>query len=285
MAIEHDELPAGTILETDDELRKIREQLLKKAQAVKESVAAPQTVDVSIEDEQIYRPSNRPPVLMLTIYDDGETNGEVIRVRDDRFTIGRAEGDLRLPHDDLISGRHVAFTRQVIKGKSVWVVNDLQSRNGLFVRVSKAPLQHLGEFLIGSGRYRLEAPGTAQQPTAGLSSEESSRPPATLAFGNVGMAGQEVLTEVLRTGIGSRYVLDRDMYWIGRDRACDICRANDPYLKNKHACLKRSERGNWSIQQTDTLNGIWLKIHQLTLAPGKGGEFQIGEQRFRLKVR
>ncbi len=52
-----------------------------------------------------YRPMARPPVAMLTVYDDGKMEGEVIRIRDTRFTIGRTEGDLRIPIDGLISAR------------------------------------------------------------------------------------------------------------------------------------------------------------------------------------
>ncbi len=275
------ELPAGTILETDEELRKIREQLMQQAQ--KSPSPQPQLAE-AWSDEQVFRPSMRAPALHLTIYDDGETAGETIRVRDERFTIGRTEGDLRLPNDDLISSRHVSLTRQMVKGKCVWVITDLQSRNGLFIRVAKAPLHHQAEFLIGSGRYRLDLPGSTAGPTQGYSPEDHHRAPVTQAFGDLHSEEQETLTEILRSGIGSRYVLDRELYWIGRDRDCDICRPNDPYLRGKHASLKRSSRGSWVIQHHSTVNGIWLKMPQISLTGGKGCEFQIGEQRFRAKV-
>lgn len=274
------DLPAGTILETDEELRKIRDSFLKKAQAV----PGPQTIVESVVEEEVFRPSHRPPTLQLTIYDDGETTGETIRIRDDRFTIGRTEGDLKFPHDELISSRHISFTRQRVRGKHYWVVSDLQSRNGLFVRVVKAPLPHLGEFLVGSGRYQLECPGSPQGLTEADSANDPKQPPVTQVFGTRGMEGQETLTEILRSGIGSRYVLDRDEYWIGRDRDCDISRPKDLFLRGKHARLSRNARGVWIVHQNDTLNGVWIKIPHLSLAAGKGGEFQIGEQRFRVKV-
>ena len=284
------ELPAGTILETDEELRKIREQLVqqgKQKRSSKPSTTASPSKQLSVDsssDEQIFRPSIRAPALHLTIYDDAETTGEAIRVRDERFTIGRTEGDLKFPNDDLISSRHVSLTRQAVKGKCTWVITDLQSRNGLFVRVSKAPVQHLAEFLIGSGRYRLDSPGAAVSPTRGVSGEEYERAPVTQAFGDVHSEEQEALTEILRSGIGSRYVLDRDLYRIGRDRDCDICRPNDLFLRGKHASLTRSSKGTWVIQHNATINGVWLKMPQISLASGKGCEFQIGEQCFRVKV-
>jgi len=290
-ATDPNELPAGTILETDEELWKIQERLrpqAKQSSAAKRvssdniSTEKKRASSVMPSDEQVFRPSLRLPALQLTVYDDGETTGQVIRIRDERFTIGRTEGDLRFPNDDLISSRHVAVTRQNAKGKSVWVLTDLQSRNGLFIRVTKAPLQHQAEFLIGSGRYRLESPSSAARVAQDI--PDPSRAPVTQAFGDAQADSQEMLSEILRTGMGSRYVLDRDQYWIGRDRDCDICRPNDHYLSGKHASLSRSPRATWIIQHNATINGIWLKMPQITLEVGKGCEFQIGEQRFRAKV-
>ena len=209
-ATDPNELPAGTILETDDELRKIQERLRQQARQssaakrVSSEKVSPEkkAPSVSSSDEQVFRPSLRLPALQLTVYDDGETTGEVIRIRDERFTIGRTEGDLRFPNDDLISSRHVAITRQSVKGKYVWVLTDLQSRNGLFIRVTKAPLQHQAEFLIGSGRYRLESPASAARATQDI--PDPSRAPVTQAFGDVQADSQEMLSEILRAGMGSR---------------------------------------------------------------------------------
>jgi pSer/pThr/pTyr-binding forkhead associated (FHA) protein len=282
---EPDDLPPGTILETDEELQKIQKRLRAQAKQNSKADLTPRVSVPSVtsnSDEQIFRPSCRLPGLRITVYDDGETTGEVIRVREDRFMIGRTEGDLRFPNDDLISSRHVAINRQVVKGKHLWVLTDLQSRNGLFVRVAKAPLPSGAEFLIGSGRYRLEAASSHPEPTHSF--PDHDRPPATLAFGDVRVDTHDTLSEVLRTGTGSRFTLDRDQYWIGRDRECDICRPNDPYLRGKHATLSRSPRATWIIEHNATMNGVWLKMPQVTLEVGKGCEFQVGEQRFRVKV-
>ena len=42
----------------------------------------------------IFRPTVRSPVAVLTVFDDGKLDGEVIRLRSPRFVIGRTEGDL-----------------------------------------------------------------------------------------------------------------------------------------------------------------------------------------------
>ncbi len=78
-------------------------------------------------------------------------------------------------------------------------------------------------------------------------------------------------------------MLTRDRYVIGRDANCDICRSNDPYVSGKHAVLPRSAKGTWMIQHNGTINGLWLRLPQIVLEPDKKCEFQIGEQRFRLR--
>ena len=102
------------------------------------------------------RPGRRSP--FLTVFDDGRTDGEVIRLREPRFHIGRTEGDLRIPLDGRMSARHVEITYQNVGGLHRWVVTDLQSTHGLYVRVSRTVLADKAEFLVGNGRYRFDAP-------------------------------------------------------------------------------------------------------------------------------
>ena len=105
-----------------------------------------------------FRPTARPPVAVLTVFDDGRTDGEVIRIREPRFIIGRTEGDLRIPLDGRMSARHVEITHQNVGGLHRWVVTDLQSTHGMFVRVSRTVLADKAEILVGNGRYRFDAP-------------------------------------------------------------------------------------------------------------------------------
>ena len=59
-----------------------------------------------------YRPVLRPPMAMLCLLDDGREDGEWIRLRKDVTTIGRTEGDIVVPHDTAMSGRHAAIQRE-----------------------------------------------------------------------------------------------------------------------------------------------------------------------------
>jgi pSer/pThr/pTyr-binding forkhead associated (FHA) protein len=50
-------------------------------------------------------------MAILQIADDGQKTAEFARIRKASFVIGRTEGDLVIPHDSLISGRHAEIFR------------------------------------------------------------------------------------------------------------------------------------------------------------------------------
>jgi pSer/pThr/pTyr-binding forkhead associated (FHA) protein len=272
-------LPPGTELETNEEIERVRQELKQgsmRREIPEQNIATNRAV-------RPYAPTVRPPAAILIVCDDGENTGEVIRLRSDPFIIGRTEGDFRVPDDEQISSRHVALTRQTVSGQTRWVVTDLQSRNGLFVRVGKSPLNHLSEFLVGGGRYRLEIIQQAGAETAAFADVNHRSTPKTRAFANNMALGSTMLTEIIASGNGTRTELTGDLFWIGSSRECDVCRVNDPFISDRHASLTRSPKGTWVLQNNNSLNGIWVRMPQIVLEPGKKCEFQIGEQRFRLR--
>jgi FHA domain len=230
-----------------------------------------------------FRPVARPPMAMLTLCDDGKNDGALIRIFSHRFVIGRTEGDLRIEIDGRISARHVEITLQTIAGEHHrWVLTDLQSTHGLFVRVTRTLLTDQSEFLVGGGRYRFDAPRydeseTAQpltkindlgQTDAWLSGKKVTQPPA--------------LTELVGTDIGNRIVLLKPEYWIGTDPSCAICRAGDPFCEPRHVRVHRNPKGAWQAENNKTHNGLWMRMSQVVVESVV--HFQIGEQRFRLRV-
>lgn len=70
----------------------------------------------AVPDTAGFRPIVRPPMLLLGILDDGGEDGEWIRIRGDGLVIGRDQGDVRIPHDTMISGRHAELSRQTVRG-------------------------------------------------------------------------------------------------------------------------------------------------------------------------
>src|SRR5262249_52526558 len=124
---------SGTVLETEEDIRQALLSGLKgQQQSVPVEPRAPQPpTQASGRPASPFRPTVRPPVPILTVFDDGKLDGEVIRLREPRFTIGRTEGDLRFPMDGRMSSWHVEITHQVVGGLHRWVVTDLQSTHGL----------------------------------------------------------------------------------------------------------------------------------------------------------
>lgn len=229
-----------------------------------------------------WRPSQRPPVGLLTVCDDGRPDGQVIRLRADRFVIGRTEGDLTLPHDALISTRHAEVTRQQVGGLWRWVVTDLQSTNGMFVRLSRTLLKDGREFLAGDGRYRFDAPdGPPPGPDGTLDYQPGGAPHAGTQGPRDAPGRPAALTEFVGAGIGNRVVLARPEYWIGADPGCAIARSGDPFCEPRQVRVYRAARG-WAAYHPKTVNGLWVRLPQVVAE--RSLQFQLGEQRFKLTV-
>ena len=125
-------------------------------------------------------------MALLYVLDDGEDSGEIVRIRPNSFVIGRVDGNLTIPHDNGISGRHVELSRRFENGEHCWYLKDLQSTNGTFVRASTVTLSHEQELLIGSRRFRFDVP-------AAPSSRRRSNPKATRrASGNRSAAQRSI---------------------------------------------------------------------------------------------
>jgi FHA domain len=281
---------SGTLIETDEHIRQAFPSVQKGrpfGQPMQNDAAPPVPPSPQPGAGRAavpYRPTVRPPMAILTVFDDGKTDGEIIRIRDHRFIIGRTEGDLCIPFDGRISARHVEITHQMVGGLHRWVVTDLQSTHGMYVRVHRTKLADKAEFLVGNGRYRFDAPFADSGPTVdhdpnqgGFSATHgwnegasTFRPPA--------------VTELLGSEIGNRILLIKTEYWIGSDTSCSICRPDDPFCEPRHGRLYRGgPSGAWHAEHNDTHNGLWVRMPQITVEGT--ARFQIGEQQFQLRVK
>jgi pSer/pThr/pTyr-binding forkhead associated (FHA) protein len=89
---------------------------------------------------------------IIQILDDGRT-GEIRLLAGDRCQLGREIGDIVIPSDGFISGRHCVFLKQ---GPDV-AVQDLGSSNGTYVRVKgEADVAHGDFLLVGNQMLRVE---------------------------------------------------------------------------------------------------------------------------------
>lgn len=85
---------------------------------------------------------------ILVLLPDGDTNSYPLETD---LTIGRDEGDVRLPNDDYLSGTHARISRDGER----YVLHDLDSTNGTFVRLrSEIPLRPGDYVMVGDQVFR-----------------------------------------------------------------------------------------------------------------------------------
>lgn len=282
--------PAGyqpTRLETDDDIHAAL-QAKRAALAARLAGSAPASpgpppepaAEPAAPETPAFRPSQRPPIALLIVLDDGRDDGETIRIRGDRFVIGRSDGDLRIGHDAIMSARHAELSRAVGDAGPQWVLTDLDSTNGTFVRIGNALLKSGHEFILGRSRYRFDS---------GRADEAPAPPPNTPAGATRSWiperdaAGLPSLIELATANDGPRVPLTKSEYWIGRDaRTCAIVPRGDPYVCPRHARVYRDEKNRWHLANHHSVNGVWLRVEKMQL--DRGCQFLLGEQRFLFRI-
>jgi hypothetical protein len=277
---------SGTLIETDEEVRDALLSSLKAQPQFPPAAAGPMGAPKPSQEPAaaLFRPTVRSPIAVLTVYDDGKLDGEVIRIRSPRFVIGRTEGDLKIPIDGRMSSRHVEITLQAAGGVSRWVVTDLQSTHGMFVRVSRTVLADRAEFLVGNGRYRFDSSQSQADTEATVPYEADPKFSGETQGWADGASPfrPPAVTELVGYEIGNRMLLVKPEYWIGADATCQVCRSDDPFCEPRHVRLFRAQSGSWYAEHNKTQNGLWLRMSQIVV--DSIVRFQTGEQRFQLKV-
>lgn len=221
-------------------------------------------------------------MLLLCVWDDDGEDGQKIRIYGDRFVIGRAEGDLILPHDPGISQTHAELVRECGENRWIWKLRDLESTNGTFLRIQNSNLDHGQILIIGGSRYRFQ--GVAQG--GGLA--------------KLGEVGQKTLSHVptykpedykprlVRLNSAGEEAetmhIDDGEQWIGTADDCELRRAEeeDALLDGRHAKIEKIQREQWVIRDNNSTNGTWSMIHEQVI--NDSIEFQLGEQRFLARI-
>jgi hypothetical protein len=234
------------------------------------------------EDATAFRPVHRPPIALVTLLDDGQRVGETFRLRAGRLTLGRTDGDVKIPHDSMISTRHAEVVW--VENGGQYLVRDLGSTNGTFARIDECLLRDGQEILLGSRRYRFEVAAEL-----GIRTEsEQTTVKGTMPWRPADSVGTSsalaFLIEILPDAEGRRIPLDYDSQTIGRSHpSCDVPLVDDPYLSAVQATIQRDDRNRWQIiSASECLNGVWLRFQATSVA--QSGHFHIGEQRFTVRV-
>ena len=217
---------------------------------------------------------------MLTVLDDGSREqGEVIRIRDGRLTIGRDQGDVRIPFDSDMSGQHAELRCQKQKGRLRWYLIDRKSTNGTFVRAYRASLSRESELILGSRRYLFQMPelGAEATETEALQTQAYRAPSRELS--------EQFVPRLCEIGVSEEQgvcctIKGKESY-VGTDKECQMSIRADPFLSPHHARFYEDESGRWMIEDKRSLNGVWIRVKRLPM--DKQTEFQLGQQRFRFQ--
>ncbi|MEO0528934.1 MAG: FHA domain-containing protein [Planctomycetota bacterium] len=199
----------------------------------------------------LFRPSRRPPMAVLRVYDDDQNGFEGVRIRQTPFVIGRQDGDLVVGHERQMSRRHARIDR-VQEGETWrWYLGDLRSTNGTFVRTRQAELRDGVEVLMAGELVRFLEPAS----------------------------GQPVLERVAPSEEPERVKLTPGSHLIGSDTAaCLPFLRESPFLDPKHLRIEQVG-GRWQVIDLESTNHLWVSITKRTELTA-GSLFQIGEQRF-----
>ena len=270
---------SGTVLESAEEIRQAIQEARKPphsaGESPNESTDAPQEPSAT----QPFRPRNRPPMAVLCVRFDEENEGQEIALFESPFVIGRVEGNLVIDHDSEISGRHAELIRVFDNGRFFWQLHDLKSTNGTFVRAAVALLKDQQEIFLGGRRYRFEIKSPDDD-------ADQKKSPATRKVQQAPSRADQRplanLVEVGDTGSEKRFAITSSEHWIGRDpRLCSIV-LDDVMVSPRHARLYRDKQNRWLLANAKSLNGIWLRVSRIDL--GNTAQFQLGEQRFSIRV-
>jgi len=228
--------------------------------------------------EAVYRPEIRPLVPRLVILDDGEqTSGETVWLRDPATVIGRSEGEIRLGHDPLVSGRHAEIVREGTGRPHRWVLRDLGSANGTFVRCARTPLRPDAIIILGSRRFRFRPPQATGTAVA--------VPTGTMMADVAGLhaSAWPALVETTQAREPLEIILPGADLSVGRPGHRNAIEIDDPLLAATHARIFRQLSGQWMLEALPSVNGVWGQVQAIALAPVS--RFQVGEQRFLFIVR
>jgi len=244
--LEHDADPIGA---ADGVRRTAFDDWTHRVRAIVQPAAPPRqaaALDPQPADAHPFRPTVRGPMALLRVVDDGSEEGELLRIRQDRFVIGRSAGDVVVPHDISMSPSHAAIERL---GAADWQLCDLGSAGGTFVRVTTARLRDGTVLQVGRTRLRFQAVDLTE---AWLIEDRPDRP-------------------------GPRHECHAPGTSIGR-RGCGCgIGIDDPFVSPIHADIRRTHRG-WAIDNTG-MNGLWVRI-EAPVRMAAPAQFLCGEQRF-----
>ncbi|NUP06662.1 MAG: FHA domain-containing protein [Polyangiaceae bacterium] len=210
---------------------------------------------------------------LVVVVEDG-SDGKAFDLKGPVVVIGRSDGDVVLFDDPYVSPRHA----RLVEREGQWVVQDLHSTNGVYVRVKgKRPLQSGDLILLGSQVLQFQL----------VSDEERQLGPAnqhgTRVFGSKPVTRLARLDQRTVDGlVGDIHYVHRDETILGRETG-DIVFTSDAFLSRRHASLRRDPASDrFYLEDLDSSNGTYVAISRETVLD-TGDRVRIGQHLFRFE--
>jgi len=208
---------------------------------------------------------------LVSILKDG-SDGQAFPLKEGNTDIGRTEGDIVLADDPYLSPRHA----RVRSGPGRFFVRDLDSANGVYIRLTAPAELTSGDFiLIGQQVLRFEVLQDGELPLGPASIS------GVLAFGTPEVPRFARLVQYTTEGVGrDLHYLYRDETVMGRENG-DIVFTDDPFLSRRHASIdieRTSKRCR--LKDVGSSNGTSLRVRgERELS--HGDHFRVGRHLFR----
>lgn len=222
-----------------------------------------------------YHARLRPTYPKLVIVDDGESNqGEVIRLRSEKLTIGRQGCDLNFPAERLMSATHCSISLESdCGGQWRWTLRDNSSRHGLFLRLQEFSVSQRNEWLAGGTRFtiagsKLTAPAISESYYSRYVNTEINQSESLVVAG-------------YNHDFSASIKLQKKMQ-LGAVASSTSIAIPDTQIEPTHFDLRYIDHSCWSVIDNNSHNGTWLRINHLVIT--SNCSFIAGEQRFILNL-
>ncbi len=201
---------------------------------------------------------------LVVVRPDGE-HGQACKIEKKETLLGRVEGDIRFPEDNLVSRKHAKLTIM----DTGLAVEDMNSANGIFWRLrTPYSLQDRDVVLMGRQMFRFMIAGADAKGGQTKTSSGKLLP----------QKGE--LVRLLPGGIEeNHYPLSAAENILGRTRG-NITFPEDAYLSSQHAKVK-VEDGKFVLEDAQSGNGTFVQLRQKTTLKD-GDIILIGHQLLRI---
>ena len=210
---------------------------------------------------------------IVSVLKDG-TDGPSYELTGTQTDLGATEGDVLLRDDPYVSPRHA----RISSDGSQYVLKDLDSVNGTYVRIGSPVELHDGDMiLIGQQVLRFETLRPDEQSFGSASTH------GVMLFGTPEISRAARLCQYTTEGV------NRDIYYLFRERTVlgrevgDLVFTDDPFLSRRHAAIRAEhDTGRFFLEDLGASNGTAIRLrgeHRLT----SGDFFRLGRHLFRFQ--